>query len=77
MKDMEDPVFDPTNMDTRYFVGDIRDWAIQDGKCFGTDSGGNIGYAPNKVLVDITCKEGHEVTRKQFAEMYPQIGLLL
>jgi hypothetical protein len=74
---MDDPVFDPKNMDTRFFVGDCRDWAIQDRKCFGINPGGTIGYVPQKVLVDITCKEGTEVTRKQFAEAYPQIGLLL
>jgi len=74
---MADPIFDPNNMDTEFYAGDSCDWAIQDGKCFGINPGENIGYAPNKHPGEVTSYEGHKVTRKQFAEMYPQIGLSL
>ena len=70
-------VFDPKNMDTKFYAGDLRDWAIQDGKCFGVTQGGDIVYAPNKHPGEITSYEGYEMTRKQFAEAYPQVGLSL
>jgi hypothetical protein len=69
--------FDPKNRDTRFFEGDTKDWAIQDGKCFGINPGRDIGYAPNKHPGEVTSYEGHEVSREEFARMYPQIGLEL
>jgi hypothetical protein len=72
---MADVVFDPKNMDTKFYAGDTCDWAIQNDKCFGINPGENIGYAPNKSPGMVTSYEGHEVTREQFAKMYPQIGL--
>jgi hypothetical protein len=75
-KDMADVVFNPTNMDTEFYAGDCRDWAIQDGRCFGIDPGGNIGYVPQK-RPGVVDYEGTRMTREEFAEMYPQVGLSL
>ena len=71
---MDDVVFDPSNKDTKFFIGDTHDWAIQDDKCFSVSYKGNIGYAPNKHPLEVDY-EGTEATRKEFAKMYPQIGL--
>ena len=73
---MTDVVFDPKQKGTRFFCGDSADWAVySDGKCFGVNPGQNIGYAPNKNCMDVFYQEGTEVSRKQFAEMYPQLRL--
>jgi len=72
-----DVIFDPTNMDTAFYAGDLHDWAIQDDKCFGINLGKDIYYANGKHPGEITSYEGYEMSRKEFAEMYPQVGLTL
>ena len=68
--------FDPNRKGTRFFEGDCQDFAVyDDGKCFGINPGEQIGFCPNKNYLDITCYEGHEVSREEFAKMYPQAGL--
>jgi hypothetical protein len=74
---MADVVFDPKNMDTKFYAGDLHDWAIQGDKCFYINPGKDIGYAHGKHPGEITSYEGTEMTRKQFAEAYPQAGLVL
>ncbi|GHV93343.1 hypothetical protein AGMMS50268_38460 [Spirochaetia bacterium] len=70
-------VFDPSRKDARYFVADGKDWVIYDNLCFGVSvmDPASIGYAPNKNYMDVLCQEGHEITREEFAKMYPKLGL--